>query len=209
MEFRQIRYFEAVARTLSFSRAAEVLNVAQPALSRQIQQLEDEFGVLLIDRSFRPLKLTNAGAFPVRPIGPDPRATGGSPPRSNGSARAGTVDGRRLHAVAPLWRAAEGAEDFFGRPPGDRGDDGGAHVHPAGGCAQDGANRRRSRPVGDRGRQAGEPPLAEEALVAAVPNPGRTCRDRRDRARRLWRARRSFSILRRRNRVSRRKFSTI
>jgi DNA-binding transcriptional LysR family regulator len=63
MEFRQIRYFEAVARTLSFSRAAEILNVAQPALSRQVQQLEDELGVRLLDRSLRPLKLTNAGAF--------------------------------------------------------------------------------------------------------------------------------------------------
>jgi DNA-binding transcriptional LysR family regulator len=63
VEFRQIRYFEAVARTLSFSRAAEILNVAQPALSRQIQQLEEELDVQLVDRSFRPLKLTNAGAF--------------------------------------------------------------------------------------------------------------------------------------------------
>ena len=63
MEVRQIRYFEAVARTLSFSRAAEILHVAQPALSRQVQQLEDEMGTQLIDRSMRPLKLTNAGAF--------------------------------------------------------------------------------------------------------------------------------------------------
>ncbi|RJG01038.1 LysR family transcriptional regulator [Noviherbaspirillum sedimenti] len=63
MELRQLKYFEALASTLNFSRAAELLHVAQPALSRQVQQLEVELGAQLVDRSTRPLKLTNAGAF--------------------------------------------------------------------------------------------------------------------------------------------------
>ncbi len=63
MELRQLKYYEAVARLLNFSKAAEELHMAQPPLSRQVQNLEEELGVTLIDRSSRPLKLTNAGQF--------------------------------------------------------------------------------------------------------------------------------------------------
>lgn len=63
MELRQLRYFTMVATERSFTRAAERLHMAQPPLSRQVQQLEDEIGVLLIRRGVRPLELTEAGRF--------------------------------------------------------------------------------------------------------------------------------------------------
>lgn len=63
VELRHLRYFAAVARELSFSRAAEQLHIAQPPLSRQIRELEEALGAQLLDRSSRPLKLTPAGRF--------------------------------------------------------------------------------------------------------------------------------------------------
>jgi DNA-binding transcriptional LysR family regulator len=61
MELRHLRYFVAVARELSFTKASRQLRVAQPALSRQIQQLEEELGVRLLDRDRHGTKLTESG----------------------------------------------------------------------------------------------------------------------------------------------------
>src|SRR2546423_3041254 len=61
MELRHLRYFLAVGEALNFTRAAAQLRIAQPALSRQVQDLEDEIGVDLLRRSPRGVTLTAEG----------------------------------------------------------------------------------------------------------------------------------------------------
>lgn len=62
MELRHLKTFRAVAEELHFSRAAAKLNVAQPALSRTLMDLESEMGVRLLERNSRGVALTEAGS---------------------------------------------------------------------------------------------------------------------------------------------------
>ncbi len=66
MELRHLRYFQAVAEELNFSRAARRLRVAQPALSRAIKQLEATLGAAVFERTRHNVRLTPAGAVLLR-----------------------------------------------------------------------------------------------------------------------------------------------
>ena len=61
MQFRQLRYFVKIVESGSFSRAASVVHIAQPALSQQVAELEERLGVTLLQRSARGVRPTAAG----------------------------------------------------------------------------------------------------------------------------------------------------
>src|SRR5260221_5653177 len=61
MDLRHLRYFQAIAEELSFSRAAQRLHIVQPALSRALKELEEAIGCELLARTRRSVALTAAG----------------------------------------------------------------------------------------------------------------------------------------------------
>jgi DNA-binding transcriptional LysR family regulator len=61
VELRHLRHFAVLAETLSFTDAAHLLGMSQPALSASMRALEDELGAELVDRSSRRITLTPAG----------------------------------------------------------------------------------------------------------------------------------------------------
>lgn len=61
MDIKQIKYFLAVAESGGFSKAAQIIHVAQPALSAQVARLEEELGVQLFVRNAKGIELTHAG----------------------------------------------------------------------------------------------------------------------------------------------------
>ena len=61
MDIRIMKYFQAIVDEGSISNASRQLNIAQPALSRQMKILEDELGVQLFERGSRRIKMTEAG----------------------------------------------------------------------------------------------------------------------------------------------------
>src|SRR4051794_14937841 len=67
MDLHHLRYFVAIAEALSFSRAAVALDISQPALSRQMRDLERELGAPLFNREGRRISLTQAGVSLLQP----------------------------------------------------------------------------------------------------------------------------------------------
>lgn len=101
MELRHLRYFVAVAGQLSFTRAAASLRVAQPSLSVQIRDLEEEVGTKLIDRDRNHVALTDAGAVFLQDARQILADTGRAVDRAR-EAAAGKLGSLRIGAVATL-----------------------------------------------------------------------------------------------------------
>jgi DNA-binding transcriptional LysR family regulator len=108
MELRHLRYFVAVAEELSFRRAAEKLNLAQPPLSAQIKALEEELGVRLFERTTRSVALTQPGRVFLEEARAVLAASSQAERRAREAAH-GLVGILRLGVIAPAanaWLAA-------------------------------------------------------------------------------------------------------
>jgi DNA-binding transcriptional LysR family regulator len=108
MELRHLRYFVAVGEEQHYGRAARRLRVAQPALSRQIQDLEQEIGFRLFDRLPRGVKISEAGKLflsDVRRILQDVNDATARAKRiasgQSGTLRVGFVESISWHGIIP------------------------------------------------------------------------------------------------------------
>lgn len=116
MELRHLRYFAAVAEVGSISRAAQVVRVAQPSLSRQLRQLEAEVGEPLLDRSGRRARLTPAGEV-FLPLARDlVRRADRAASLMQGLAASDRVT---LRIIAPETTVADVIAPFIAQLPGD------------------------------------------------------------------------------------------
>ncbi|UUZ89894.1 LysR family transcriptional regulator [Paenibacillus sp. P25] len=70
MDLRNLTYILEVAKQQNITKAAEILHLSQPTLSKLVKNMEDELGVTLFDRTGKHVKLTDAGAAAIKQIHP-------------------------------------------------------------------------------------------------------------------------------------------
>jgi len=128
MELRHLKTFQTVAEELHFSRAAKILHVAQPALSRTIADLESEMGIQLLNRNSRGVVLTEAGEVFLKRVRRILSATKEAVSEAQASARGetgtlrisfiGTLSHGLLPKLLQLYRAEFPAVDLILRELG-------------------------------------------------------------------------------------------
>ena len=108
MELRHLRYFVAVGEEQHYGRGAQRLRVAQPALSRQIQDLEEELGFKLFDRLSRGVKLSTAGKLFLQEARRILQQVGDATVRAkrvaagqSGTLRVGFIESMSWHGIVP------------------------------------------------------------------------------------------------------------
>ncbi|MBL1087655.1 LysR family transcriptional regulator [Streptomyces actinomycinicus] len=106
LETRELKYFVAVAEELHFGRAAERLGMAQPPLSRAVQQLERRLGVRLLERNRRGVALTDAGEVLLREGRATLDAATAAARRTRRAGGADNLSGERTRLVLAVKTAA-------------------------------------------------------------------------------------------------------